>query len=296
MLLARSLSIFHSPPKQSNRLFDSNTYLALATEGCGNQTTIMAEASLIFPMSCLALSLLFVVLFYNASIQQYARALNHNAILPTYEWIKRKLSRTDDSALASEPVYEVITPDEYHEDSSEKHEDLNQKHEELPSEPERPWFFPRSQSRYRESSTASHGSPSPDVQSHQTNRYPDTEISHNSNLATHGERESDIDDSRSESPSFSEFTVDSDDDWDDDSEASFESGSMGSDTAEDLYRVPQVWRHELEQPLYLSNGGPTAILDQVVNWTALATYAVVAPPDVVDAINERYNRPRNLVA
>ncbi|KAJ6185692.1 hypothetical protein N7519_006993 [Penicillium mononematosum] len=50
----------------------------------------MAEASLAFPAICLALSFLFVVAVYNASIMQHLRAVHRRAILPAYQQIAHK--------------------------------------------------------------------------------------------------------------------------------------------------------------------------------------------------------------
>ena len=252
------------------------------------QLTTMAEASLLFPICCLALSFLFIVVFYNASVKECVRTFHHNTILPTYGWIKRNASQTNES-IAPEQAYEVI-------DTTEKQEDLSEKRDEHQLSPERPWFFPRSQSRYREASSSSYGSPPPDVHDHELNSSPVSPLLSHSNSPAPSETGSDIDDGRSDdSSTYSEFTVGSGDGWDnasDASDVSFAPGIPRFSVSNDPFRPPDVWQIEFEETVASEDRRRMGMLDRAVHWTAQASFAIVAPPAVLAAIEERYDWSR----
>ncbi|KAJ5318982.1 uncharacterized protein N7506_011686 [Penicillium brevicompactum] len=248
----------------------------------------MAEASLVFPICCLTFSFIFVILFYSASIRERAGALCRNIILPICAWVERKLSTQTNQAIAiSEPAYEVI--------SDEKDEEIE---EEPQQSPERPWFFPRSQSRYREASTTEIASPSPSPKARnpsQTQRPSGIVLLADGMLPPPTASESDEDEPEGDrSPSLTLYTPDdSDDDWDNDSYGSNNdnrplSGSMGYRQSSGIDDLPDVWQAELQQPIFaINSAGTSAWVDRIVRWTALTTFASVAPPDVLEAMDER---------
>lgn len=266
----------------------------------------MAEASLVFPICCLTFSFVFVILFYNASIRERAGALHRDIILPTRAWIERNLFTQSNEAIAiSEPAYEVIT--------LEKNDEI--KEEPQPS-PERPWFFPRPQSRYREASmriaspspspdyhAVSMGipspCPSPDARNPSHTRQARSSVFFDDRmLLPSSESESYEEESEDDqSTTFSEFTTGSEDVWESDdsyepdSEIGRPSGSrsMVYRPSSEPIGLPDVWHYELEQPIYrMNSAGTSALLERVVSWTAQTAFVRVAPPAVLEAMDERY--------
>jgi hypothetical protein len=235
----------------------------------------MAEASLAFPAICLTFSFLFVVLFYNASIKDRLDAFRRGILLPSYRWFERKFTaQTHQTITVSEPTYETINIDEKYEESPD---------EPQPS-PERPWFFPRA--------TLSRETPNPDS----TNAVPEerrirdiTQPPGNVYFADSTARYRNEGGyhvinfwSYSPTPSAS-GSAESDDESDHD-----ESRVLTYTMREEANAVPNIWEFELEQPVYVVDRHASAVwVEQLVQWTAQTAFAMVAPPMVLEVMDDR---------
>lgn len=235
----------------------------------------MAEASLAFPAICLTLSFLFVVLFYNASIKDRLDAFHRRILLPTYRWVERKITtQAHETIIVSEPTYEAINIDEKFDESPD---------EPQPS-PERPWFFPRP--------TRSRETPAPD----NTNAVPEerrirdiTQPPGNVYFADSTARYRNeggyhvINFSSYSPPPSASGSAESDDESDPDEFRVLTYTAREEDNA-----VPNVWEFELEQPIYVVDRHASAVwIEQLVQWTAQAAFAMVAPPVVLEVMDDR---------
>ena len=238
----------------------------------------MAEASLAFPAICLTFSFLFVVLFYNASIKERLGAFHRNILLPTHRWVERKLLNRNHEAIAiSEPTYEAIN--------------LDEKYDEPPDEPqpspELPWFFPRSQARSHENPTlddanfvleerrSSHITQPPNnvYFADSTARYRNEGRYHVINFAA------------SSPPSSASRSAESDGG---DSDHESETRVLTYTARQEVNAIPNVWEFELEQPIYVVDRHAAAVwIEQMVQWTAQTAFAMVAPPVILEVMDER---------
>ncbi|KAJ5512411.1 hypothetical protein N7463_001963 [Penicillium fimorum] len=235
----------------------------------------MPEASLAFPVICLTFSFLFVVAVHNSSIMQSLGAFHHRMLLPVYQQIQHMLTNRNPVSQNQpnhmpEARYEPIN--------------FNLKEEETQPPP-----------RFATSSM-----PPPDYHQYSETPAPDTV-----NLPPGRDNRTVIDDlnmiaryaggpyrprhrptyadiaefsTYSPPPSLPGDGVSSDEydsDWSNSAvdEAVFEPHIPGDD-------IP-VWEFEVERPVYTldqrDQRGPSAWLDEVVEWTAQGVFAVVAP-------------------
>ncbi|CAI7664562.1 unnamed protein product [Penicillium viridicatum] len=217
----------------------------------------MAEASLAFPMICLTLSFLFVVAVYHPSIIQHLGAFRHHIILPVYQQIARKLFNRN-------PIYQNL-PNRVPE---AEYEALN-----LDTEDEEE----QSPSPLATSSTST-----PDYHRHDEEPAPDT-------LNMLSERGSGIemdDLSRAISYAGGPYRPRR---WSDFAELADLSTSRSRSPSGPLAVFePQnrtddipVWQFELERPIYTvdnehQQGGLTAWVDEVVEWTSQGIFASVS--------------------
>ena len=235
----------------------------------------MAEASLAFPAICLALSFLFVVAVYNASIMQHLRAFHRRAILPAYQQIAHKLfSRNPGRQIPpnhmSRAGYEPVN------------HDTKVEEEQHPPPPTTSSMSPPDYHRYADT-------PALDT----VNIFPesDDEIQidgHGLSTSyaggpyrprrrpTFAELGESPTNSQSLSPPGSSVSSDEyDSDWSNSAvdEAVFEPRNP-------VENVP-VWEFEVERPIYgidrQEQSGPVAWLDEVVEWTSQGVFAFVTP-------------------
>ncbi|KAJ5958388.1 uncharacterized protein N7479_005538 [Penicillium vulpinum] len=241
----------------------------------------MAGASLAFPAICLALSFLFVVAVYNASIMRYLGTFHCRVILPSYQHIKRRLLNRSpvNQNLPNhmlEPGYESIN--------------LDTKDEEDQHPP--PFTAPRMSLpdyyRHRQSPASNAGNIFSDMEDatetdglNMTTRYAGGPYRPRRWSTFVGVAERSI---HSRSPSLSGSLVSSDEydsDWSNSAvdEAVFEPRNPADG-------IP-VWEFEVERPIYTldqdEQGTPALWLDEVVEWTAQGVFAFVVP----DMIQQR---------
>ncbi|OQE22803.1 hypothetical protein PENFLA_c012G06100 [Penicillium flavigenum] len=235
----------------------------------------MAEASLAFPAICLALSFLFVVAVYNASIMQHLRAFHRRAILPAYQQIAHKLFNRNPGHQSSPnhisgAGYEPVSLDTKDEE------------EQLPPPPTTSSMSSPDYHRYADN-------PALDT----VNIFP--ESGNETQIGSHGlatsyaggpyrprrrptfaELGESPTNSLSPSPSGSSVSSDEyDSDWSNSAvdEAVFEPRNPVED-------VP-VWEFEVERPIYTidhqEQSESVAWLDEVVEWTSQGVFAFVTP-------------------
>ncbi|OQD66808.1 hypothetical protein PENPOL_c004G00229 [Penicillium polonicum] len=234
----------------------------------------MAEASLAFPMICLTLSFLFVVAVYHPSIIRHLGAFRHRVILPVYQQIARKLFNRN-------PIYQNL-PNRMPE---AEYEALN-----LDTQDEEE----QSPSPLASSSTPTPGhhqhdeEPAPDTLSMLPERGTEIEMHDLSRIISYAggpyrprrwstfAELAGLSTSRSRSPSGSLVSSDEyDSEWSNSAlnEAVFEPRNRTDD-------IP-VWQFELERPIYTvdnehQQGGLTAWVDEVVEWTSQGIFASVS--------------------
>lgn len=258
-----------------------------------SNVTIMAVASLVFPACCLALSFLFVVAVYYTSTKERVKAFHHGILLPAYKWVKQKFtSRAHETTPTSVATYEAIPPVNDSTDGKESHEIRD---EQEPS-PERPWFFPRSQTRNREASPlgVSNSRPEGSNSSH-TNRPSNAVFFANRTVASPNEGESFvIEPARNADPN--DFEYDPNDYGSDEYDSDSDDASNAPGPRQLAYNerrgpedLPSVWQYELEQPVYVIDHAASSVwVAHVVEWTAQTAFALVAPPLVLENMDESY--------
>ncbi|KAJ5851685.1 uncharacterized protein N7529_011070 [Penicillium soppii] len=250
----------------------------------------MAEASLAFPMICLTLSFLFVALFYNVSIKSRIRAFHRCILLPTYRYVERKLNnRAHEAVPMSEPTdeprdeptdestYETISVDEITDEPPD---------EPMPS-PELPWFFPRSRTRSSEHQPLDDANS--DLEEHSSSRitqppgnvyFADSTVRYRNEGGYHVINFS----PHTPLPNTS-GSAESDEDYTDDES---EHRVLAYTTRDDVNAVPNVWEFELERPIYVVDRHASAVwVERMIEWTAQTAFAMVAPPVILEVMNER---------
>ncbi|KGO75926.1 hypothetical protein PITC_077220 [Penicillium italicum] len=232
--------------------------------------SIMAEASLAFPIICLTLSFLFVVAIYNASIMQHLGAFHHRAILPLYQQIAHKLINRH---LANQNLpnrmpevgYELVNIDTKDEEE-QHHPSLASSSMPAPGY-HRHGEDPALNTVERDSKTEIDGLSM--TTSYAGGPYRPQRRSYYAEMAgfpTH---------SQSPSPSGSVVSSDGyDSDWSNSAvdEAVFEPHNPVDD-------IP-IWEFELERPMYTlghEQGRPVAWLDEIIEWTSQGVFAFVSP-------------------
>ncbi|KAJ5198909.1 hypothetical protein N7491_000524 [Penicillium cf. griseofulvum] len=235
----------------------------------------MSEASLAFPAVCLTLSFLFVVAVHNASTMQQLGAFHHHTLLPVYQQIQRLLTNHNPinrnlPNRMPEPGYEPISLN------------TNDEEEQHPppiasSSMPVPGYYQYSESpaldRVNESPERDSTTETDDL--HMTARYAGgpyrprnrPTFADVAELSTY---------SPPPSPHGTGVSSDEyDSDWSNSAvdEAVFEPCNPVDD-------IP-IWEFEVERPIYVldqrNQRGPSAWLDEVVEWTAQGVFAVVAP-------------------
>lgn len=247
----------------------------------------MAEASLVFPACCLIFSFLFVVAYYNASIKERVEAFHHGTILPAYGWVKHKLTnRADENTPTSGATYEAIHPVNDSTDEKGSHEIRD---EQQPS-PERPWFFPRSQTRNRETSPLEVSNSRPEARnSSHTNQSPNTVFFANRTIAFPDEGESFVIEPTHTAAQNDVEYVDLHDYDPDDASNAPEGRELVYNERRGPEDLPSVWQYQLEQPVYIiDHAGSSAWVSHMVEWTAQTAFAMVAPPLVLENMDEPY--------
>jgi hypothetical protein len=246
----------------------------------------MAEASLFFPTCCLALSFCFVFFFYNASIKDRIDALQRNVVIPAYQWIAFRVFNQSIEVVPNSPVsdqsYEAIDFDERSGSEQSEHfdEESDYSEEARQPSPERPWFFPRSQSASRESpgmeSEEATGS-SPEAHNfapEPRNAGPNTVFFANYRL-----EQNDEDGTFALAPVPASVGSDSDSENPDPNIVMAYQERRGPDD------LPNMWQWELNQPVYVINEPLGAIqFEQMINWSVQAAFTLVAPPLVVETM------------
>ncbi|KAJ5462955.1 hypothetical protein N7475_007899 [Penicillium sp. IBT 31633x] len=236
----------------------------------------MVEASLTFPAICLALSFLFIISVYHASIKEHLGAFHQNIIIPVYQKIEANLAShiPPDHIPTLEARYEAM-------DIEPKNEEEEQ---DLPSVRHTPSPSPSpSSSPYHQrgdktpTPTRDIYSPVPESRNASESARPSRGILY----AGGPHRPMRAEDYAGTAELSGRSTPDAvfDDEYDTD---------WSNSAADEMVYEPQkpigdipVWEFEMEREIYGLNErgqqGPEVWLDEVVEWTAESVFAVVAP-------------------
>jgi hypothetical protein len=245
----------------------------------------MSKASLAFPAVCLTLSFLFVVAVYHASIMQQLGTFHHHILLPVYQQIQRLLTNHNPinrnlPNRMREASYEPINLDTIDDEEEEQHPPpLATSSTPAPGYrrySESPALDTVDDSPERNSST---GIDSPNV----TARYAGGPY-----RPRHRPTYADTPESSSYSPPPSPTgTGVSSDKYDSDEYDSDWSNSAADETVFEpgnLFDDIPTWEFEVERPIYVldqrNQRGPSAWVDEIVEWTAQGVFALVVPETV----------------
>ncbi|KXG49830.1 uncharacterized protein PGRI_057980 [Penicillium griseofulvum] len=236
----------------------------------------MLEASLAFPAVCLMLSFVFVVAVYNASILQQLGAFHHHILLPVYQQIQRLLTNHT-------PINRNL-PNGMPEASYEPINivDTNDEEEQHPPPLATSSMPAPGYRRYSESSAHDIVDQSPERNS--ATGIDDLNMADRDAGGPYRRR---YRPTYGDSPEFFSYspppsppgTGESSDEYDSDWSSSADDETV-IEPCNPFDDIP-TWEFEVERPIYVidqrNQRGPSAWVDEVVEWTAQGVFALVVP-------------------